>query len=314
MRLAICYKQSDDKANTISRSSPILSATFTPDGKRIAAGTSKGDVLIFDRLTKKIVQQVHTCSSGIRELVFDRSGRCVSLVCVILRLDNELTSSCSTLVTNSNDRVVRLFTVTTRIEGNEEEALEITPLHRFQDLVNRTPWLGIGFSGDSEYVFGGAAHKVAHNIYIWDRGAGVLDKILQGPRDSLIDVDWHPTRPMLASVSNIGAVYLWFTPPTETWSAYAPGFEESEENIVYEEREDEFDLEDEEELTRRKQDEEEALVEIRPLPGRIKAATQLANATLHNFDLEEDDDDDCDESFIIPVRLSLDLPDLESED
>lgn len=201
----------------------------------------------------------------------------------------------------------------TKIEGDQGESVEITALHRFQDLVNRTPWLGIGFSGDSEYVFGGAAHKVAHNIYIWDRGAGVLDKILQGPRDSLIDVDWHPTRPMLASVSNTGAVYLWFTPPTETWSAYAPGFEELEENIVYEEREDEFDLEDEEELTRRKQDEEEALIEIRPLPGRIKAATQLANATLHKFDLEEDDNEDCDDNFIIPVRLSLDLPDLEHD-
>lgn len=187
--------------------------------------------------------------------------------------------------------------------------MEILALHRFQDLVNRTPWRGIGFSGDGEYVFGGASHKVAHNIYIWDRGAGVLDKILQGPRDSLIDVNWHPTRPMLASASNTGSVNLWYTPPTEIWSAYAPGFEELEENIEYEEREDEFDLEDEEELTRRKQDEEEAFVEIRPSKGRTRDVNLLEDSF-------EDDDDDCDETFIIPVRLSLDelLPDLEGEE
>lgn len=188
--------------------------------------------------------------------------------------------------------------------------MEITALHRFQDLVNRTPWRGIGFSGDGEYVFGGASHKVAHNIYIWDRGAGVLDKILSGPRDSLVDVDWHPTRPMLASASNVGIVNLWSTPPIENWSAYAPGFEELEENIEYEEREDEFDLEDEEEVTRRKQDEEEGYVEIRPLV--VRAAKEPTNPL---EDMFEEDDDDNDEDFILPVRLSLDgLSDLEMED
>lgn len=35
---------------------------------------------------------------------------------------------------------------------------------------------------------------------------------------------------------------MWFTPTAEIWSAYAPGFEELEENVEYEEREDEFDV------------------------------------------------------------------------
>lgn len=156
----------------------------------------------------------------------------------------------------------------------------------------------------------------------------MLDKILQGPRDSLIDVHWHPTRPMIASVSNTGAIYLWFNPPIETWSAYAPGFEELEENIIYEEREDEFDLEDEEELTRRKQDEEEAYVEIRLHPDRAKRMSQKAESfdaseaingdgitsAMTTRDLDQiDDDDDCDEAFIIPVRLSLELPNFEGD-
>lgn len=28
-------------------------------------------------------------------------------------------------------------------------------MHRFQDLVNRTPWNGCGFSRDGEYIIGG---------------------------------------------------------------------------------------------------------------------------------------------------------------
>jgi COMPASS component SWD1 len=61
--------------------------------------------------------------------------------------------------------------------------------HRFQDLVNRTPWNGCGFSRDGEYIIGGAGHKASHNIYVWDRAGGGLMKILEGPKDPLEDLD-----------------------------------------------------------------------------------------------------------------------------
>ncbi|KAN0066185.1 chromatin binding protein [Thecaphora frezii] len=247
----------------------ITAAKYSPQADRIFAGTSKGAILIFDAATAELLAEhkVLGTTSGVRELAFDRSGR--------------------HLVVNTNDRAVRILNVVTSVRSREEASrdatatdtsavgavvavaakrrkveTELVMLHKYQDLVNRTPWNGIGFSGDSDYVVGGAAHKAAHNVYIWDRSAGTLVKILEGPKDSLIDVDWHPERPMLASVSNTGSIYIWFTATEEIWSAYAPGFEELEENVEYAEREDEFDLEDEEEVTRRKQDEEEALVNI----------------------------------------------------
>lgn len=46
---------------------------------------------------------------------------------------------------------------------------------------------------------------------------------------------------MIASVSGLGSVHLWEEKQTDTWSAFAPGFEELEENATYVEREDEFD-------------------------------------------------------------------------
>lgn len=224
-----------------------------------------------------------------------------------------------TLVANSNDRAVRLYSYLVRRNDDDSVNVSVALQHRFQDLVNRTPWHGVGFSGDGEYVFGGATHKAAHNIYIWDRGAGVLDKILQGPRDSLVDADWHPSRPMLASVSHTGAINIWFNPPTEIWSAYAPGFEELEENVVYEEREDEFDLEDDEEMSRRKQDEEEAHVDILSFGPQQTERRRARHRAAPSEDVDQDGlesatDDDDDESFVIPARLSLDLPDLDVED
>ncbi|EPQ32340.1 uncharacterized protein PFL1_00536 [Pseudozyma flocculosa PF-1] len=262
-----------DSASTAAKASGpgITAARFSPQADKVFAGTSKGAMLIFDAATAELLSEhkVLGTSSGVKELAFDRSGK--------------------HLVVNTNDRAVRILNVVTslrsvdaRDDGDAALAAkrrkvdtELVVLHKYQDLVNRTPWNGIGFSGDSDYVVGGAAHKAAHNVYIWDRSAGTLVKILEGPKDSLIDVDWHPERPMLASVSNTGAIYIWFTATEEIWSAYAPGFEELEENVEYAEREDEFDLEDEEEVTRRKQDEEEALVNVISLGPVTGPATDL---------------------------------------
>ena len=89
------------------------------------------------------------------------------------------------MVISSSDRAIRTFQVSP-LTG------VLNPIHRFQDLVNRTPWHAVGFSGDGEYVMGGAGHKMAHNVFVWDRDSGVLVKVLEGPKESLIYCDVSP--------------------------------------------------------------------------------------------------------------------------
>lgn len=88
----------------------------------------------------------------------------------------------SNLILNSTDRALRVLTVSPQTGA-------LAPIHRFQDLVNRTPWHAVGFSGDGEYVLGGAGHKMSHNVFVWDREAGALVKVLEGPKESLMDAD-----------------------------------------------------------------------------------------------------------------------------
>lgn len=46
-------------------------------------------------------------------------------------------------------------------------------------------------------------------------------KILEGPKEALIDLAWHPVHPIVLSVSMTGLVYIWAKDYTENWSAFA---------------------------------------------------------------------------------------------
>jgi COMPASS component SWD1 len=163
----------------------------------------------------------------------------------------------SSLALNSNDRTIRVF----HVDAASPTGAPLIPIQRFQDLVNKTPWAGCGFSADGEYALGGAANKASHQLFIWYKTTGTLAKTLEGPPDPLVDfcvrrrllgltarpshrpfAQWHPTRPIVATATNVGVVHIWTVAVTERWAAYAPGFEELDENTEYAEREEEFDI------------------------------------------------------------------------
>lgn len=89
-----------------------------------------------------------------------------------------------------------------RTEGQIQE-------HRFQDLVDRVQWKTCSFSNGGDFVVAGSAQDGKHHIHIWDREKGSLLKILDGPREGLLDLMWHPARPIIASISTYGVVYIW---------------------------------------------------------------------------------------------------------
>ncbi|KAG0365531.1 Retinoblastoma-binding protein 5 [Gamsiella multidivaricata] len=244
-----------------------LVVTFDRQGKRIYAGSNRGQISIINTETRSLLYEIRPTTSAIKSIKFSRRGK--------------------EILVNANDRIIRLFAV--REDGPPEQ------LHKFQDLVNRIQWNQCCFSSDADYVIGGSGHQAEHNIYIWDKIGGNLVKFLEGPKEPLEDLAWHPIRPIVASVSSYGKIHIWATNYQENWSAFAPDFKELEENIDYEEREDEFDIVPEEEASKRKHDDEDVLIDV----------TTIEKINPFN---DSDSEDGGEETFYLPLLPSDQQP------
>ncbi|KAI0662892.1 WD40 repeat-like protein [Cubamyces menziesii] len=283
-RYELCEVQdeSDDEGQMNRSRAVFTAARFEPSGKHVFLGTSLGYILVFNARTKTMVARHKISGAGImRGLEFVASGR--------------------RMVTNSSDRVLRQFNLPiypSPTADNEYIEQELEPTHRFNDPISKVGWHAMSYSPDGEWLAGGAADDASHKIYIWDTAReGLLASTLDGGRELLAYVHWHPHKPSIASVTNLGNILIWHCPTEERWGAFAGGFEEVDENVEYEEREDEFDIEDEADMARRKMLEEEEAVDIEDgvVDNAISAADQSRQLSENDEDalwaLEEPDDD-----------------------
>jgi len=119
-------------------------ANFTPDGKEIYVGSSKGVLSIWrvDALEKAANSFPLPSTNAVRNLQFTRDGA-MFLV--------------------SETGKIRVY--------NTRDGT----LHReFLDQVNRTQWRKCCFSSEGTYVLGATAEKGEHIIYVWNKETGQL--------------------------------------------------------------------------------------------------------------------------------------------
>jgi COMPASS component SWD1 len=200
------------------------------------------------------------------------------------------------LVLNSSDRIIRTLNIPSLTDPEPNpDTIQVSIEHKFQDVVNKLSWNHVAFSSTGDYVV--ATTYMVHDIYIWERNHGSLVKILEGPKEELGIVEWHPHRPLVAACGlETGQIYVWSIITPQRWSALAPDFAEVEENVEYIEREDEFDIHPIEEIHKRRldlEDEDVDVLTVEPGKGELKH--------------EEDGD-----VFKMPVLL--DVEDSESEE
>lgn len=106
---------------------------------------------------------------------------------------------------------------------------------------------------------------------------------------------WHPRRPIVAATgAESGRIYIWSVNTPQKWAALAPDFVEVEANIEYIEHEDEFDIQPEEELHKRRLDREDEEVDVLTVePGKPgwAAETMFRMPVLLDVSASDSEDD-----------------------
>ncbi|KAK1073420.1 chromatin binding protein [Friedmanniomyces endolithicus] len=255
-------------------------AAFTPTGSHIITGTTKGWLNVISTTTHQTIYSTRLCSKPILLIRLSASGR--------------------DLLVNASDTIIRTIKLPDLSSPTlAPDQIRLDVEHKFQDVVNRLSWNHVAFSSSADYVM--ASTLMNHDIYIWERGHGSLVKILEGPKEELGAVEWHPHRPFVAATGvESGRVYLWSINTPQRWSALAPDFLEVEENEEYIEKEDEFDVQPVEELQKRRLDMEDEEVDVLTVDPM-----QLEREGVHK-------DGQGGEFFRMPVLL--DMNESESED
>lgn len=242
---------------------------FTAFGNHIVAGTSKGWINIIETQTCKTIHSTRLCNA----------------VIILIRL----ASNGRDLLVNSSDRVIRTILMPDLTQLGidlEPSSIKLHVEHKFQDVVNRLSWNHVTFSSTGEFV--SASTFMNPDIYVWERSHGSLVKILEGPREELGVLEWHPSRPMVVACGlESGCIYIWSIVTPQKWSALAPDFGEVEENVEYIEREDEFDIHPAEEIHQRRLDQEDEIPD---------AVTVEPHKTV---------EDEIVDSFSVPVQLDI---------
>lgn len=232
----------------LNYSGVVALAVFSQGGEHLYIGQTRGTLLVLERHTFDILDIIRISGAPrINHMLLNRKG--------------------THLLVNCNDRGIRLFetrcyagtkrNLFTLSEIKSKVAVMKLPKHgsllyphepllikvrEFNNAVERMNWKAVAFSSDSEYVVAAPDTKAEHSMYIWSRVWGKLERILEGPKEGVLDIAAHPLHSILLSVSTAGRIFIWSTVYRENWSAFAPDFEELEENQEYIEREDEFDL------------------------------------------------------------------------
>ncbi|CAK7567139.1 MAG: chromatin binding protein [Sporothrix epigloea] len=215
---------------------------YAASGGHIISGTSKGWINIIDAETRNVIFSKKVCGS----------------VATTLRLN----SSGKILLINSQDRIIRSLHMPNLASPDlDPDTIQLPEEHKFQDVVNRLSWNHIALSPTAEYVAASTYNN--HELYIWERHHGSLVRMLEGPKEEQGVIEWHPHRALLAACGlETGRINIWSVTSPQKWSALAPDFAEVEENEIYVEREDEFDIHPQEEINKRRLDLEDEDVDV----------------------------------------------------
>jgi WD domain, G-beta repeat len=159
--------------STLNHNDAIFSVAFSPDGKRLAAGSHDGTVKLWDASTGEELRTLKGHSDSVRSVAFSPDGK--------------------RLATGSHDGTAKLWDTST---GEELRTLK----GHSSDI-----W-PVAFSPDGKRLATGSNDGT---VKLWDANTGQELLTLKGHSDSVWSVAFSPDGKRLAAGSSNGTVKLW---------------------------------------------------------------------------------------------------------
>lgn len=225
----------------------ITCAAFGKDGEEIYAATRCGALLVFhvpSSVMKTLRGKRNTDITTDLPSLKVKPSVCIKVPGAAAAWQIIVSRCGKYVLINSADCALRLYDSDEifRHDG-KTDAKHIPPRFVFQDSLSRSPWASADFSADGEYVVGGCNSYPQpgdnYNLFMWNTITGELVDQLKGPHASLYSLSCHPTRSFVAVGTSDGVIDVWG--PRVQWTAFAPDFQARQANVLYEEKEDEFD-------------------------------------------------------------------------
>lgn len=246
-----------------------LCVAIHPNGRYAFCATNRGEICIIDISTMELKYTGSCGRSAISNMVISSSGR--KLLC------------------NCGDKVIRLCELPD-FEQRQEDNWNLEVIRKFEEKVNRPPWSSIALESSEEFV--AATLKKGHGLVLWETQMSTLQQSYESPKEMLYGMEFHPQRCIIVAIgADTGRVYLFEPESKQRWSALAPDFVELEDNEEYSEKEDEFDMYDDDEVEAQQAEEDEHVDIITPL----------------------NNDDDQTSTFIVPIDLELSIEETGSD-
>ncbi|KAL8528100.1 hypothetical protein ACS0TY_005783 [Phlomoides rotata] len=223
---------------------PVIptAACFNKCGDLVYVGNYKGEILVIDHESINIRAIIPVPGGAmIKNIEFSRNGKYLHTNSTdgILRIYKNLLPI--------KDALLALNDATRGQAAKKYEAknLKVTGsrcLNLLQEFPNSTievHWKASCVSHDGKWVAAASA-SLDYEICVWDKTGRVV-KFIDGPKEMLIDITWHPVHPVVLAISRTGSVYTWGNDHTEDSAACSPKLQVLEQ-MECEERADEFDM------------------------------------------------------------------------
>jgi len=230
-RLQLVVKPRTNVKNTKSKPEINVLGVFAKKGKSIICGSSKGRITELQTFRQlKILKTRKVGKSCVKSIRISRCGKYILI--------------------NSADRTIRILNFS-----------DFDVLKEFSNIVEKFQWQCADFSFNSEYIIAIPVNKPLMHVY--NIYSNSLVDTIETASQQIKQIEFHPTRACVATVSTQGILQVWMNSKTEHhWTSYQIGFEELKQNTWYEEDMEPEDVVLQKRLSMMNSKEEDIVVDI----------------------------------------------------